>query len=200
MSMFTLAISCLSASNFTLIHGPNIPGSYAILFFTASDFTFTTRHTHNWVLFLLCLSLFIPSGAVSLLFSSSILVTYQPWEFIFQCHIFFTFHTVHEVLKARMLKWFAIPFSMDHWSFIRTLIKLIKSFIRMLHQDLWSEPSVALQAMAHSFLELEKAVIHVIILVSFLWLRFSFCLPSDGWGFLSKARKNYVIFLKHILY
>ena len=28
---------------FTLIHGPNIPGSYAILFFTASDFTFTTR-------------------------------------------------------------------------------------------------------------------------------------------------------------
>ena len=26
---------------FTLIHGPNIAGSYAILFFTASDFTFT---------------------------------------------------------------------------------------------------------------------------------------------------------------
>ena len=25
---------------FTLIHGPNIPGSYAILFFTASEFTF----------------------------------------------------------------------------------------------------------------------------------------------------------------
>ena len=119
--MFTLAISCLSTSDFILIHGPNIPGSYAILFFTASDFTFTTRHIHRWVLFLFWLSLFIPSGAVSLLFSSNILVTYQPWEFIFQSHISFSFHTVHEVLKARMLKWFAIPFSVDHWSFIRTL-------------------------------------------------------------------------------
>ena len=26
-------------------------------------------------------------------------------------HIFLLFHTVHGVLKARMLKWFAIPFS-----------------------------------------------------------------------------------------
>ena len=32
---------------FTLIHGPNIPGSYAMLFFAASDFTFTTRHIHS---------------------------------------------------------------------------------------------------------------------------------------------------------
>ena len=26
------------------------------------------------------------------------------WEFIFQCHIFLTFHTIHEVLKGRILK------------------------------------------------------------------------------------------------
>ena len=32
---------------FTLIHGPDIPGSYAVLFFTASEFTFTTRHIHS---------------------------------------------------------------------------------------------------------------------------------------------------------
>ena len=38
---------------FTLIHGPNIPGSYAILFSTATDFTFTTRHIRNWAAFLL---------------------------------------------------------------------------------------------------------------------------------------------------
>ena len=38
--MFTLAISCLTTSSLPcLIHGPNIPGSYAILFFAASDFT-----------------------------------------------------------------------------------------------------------------------------------------------------------------
>ena len=40
---------------FTLIQGPNIPGSYAILFFTASDFTSVTSHIHTWVLFLLWL-------------------------------------------------------------------------------------------------------------------------------------------------
>ena len=33
--------------HFTLIHTPNIPGSYAISFFIASHFTFTTRHIHN---------------------------------------------------------------------------------------------------------------------------------------------------------
>ena len=44
-----------------------------------------------------------------------------------------------------------------------------------------SPPSwVALHSMAHSFIELDKAVIHVISLVRFLWLWFSFCLPFDG--------------------
>ena len=47
-----------------------------------------------------------------------------------------------------------------------------------------SEPStmafpswVALHGMVHGFIELDKAVIHVISLVSFLWLQFSSCLP-----------------------
>ena len=39
---------------------------------------------------------------------------------------------------------------------------------------------VALPDMIHSFTELYKAVVHVITLVNFLWLWFSFCLPSDG--------------------
>ena len=37
--------------------------------------------------------------------------TYQPGEFIFHCLIYLPFHTVHGVLKARILKWFAIFFS-----------------------------------------------------------------------------------------
>ena len=41
---------------------------------------------------------------------------------------------------------------------------------------------VTLHSMAHSFIELDKAVVHVISLVTFLWLWFSFCLPSDGEG------------------
>ena len=38
----------------------------------------------------------------------------------------------------------------------------------------WTE-----QGMAHSFIELDKAVVHVINLISFLWRWFSLCLPSD---------------------
>ena len=41
-----------------LIHGHNIPGSYALLFFTASDFTSITSHIYTWVLFLPWLLLF----------------------------------------------------------------------------------------------------------------------------------------------
>ena len=81
------------------------------MFFTESHFTSITSRIHNRMLFLLWLSLFILSGAVSLLFSSNILGTYQPGELISQCHIFLPFHTLHGVLKARILKWFAIRFS-----------------------------------------------------------------------------------------
>ena len=84
---------------FTLIHGPDIPGSYEILFFIASDFSFTTRHIQNWVLFLLWLHPFILSGVISPLISSNILGTCQPGEFIFQCPVFLSFHNVHGVLR-----------------------------------------------------------------------------------------------------
>ena len=40
----------------------------------------------------------------------------------------------------------------------------------------------ALHSIAHSFIELENAVVHVIRFDCFLWLWFSVCLPSDGEG------------------
>ena len=56
--------------------------------------------------------------------------------------------------KARILKWFVIPSPVDHvLSELSTMIRLS-----------W----VALHCMAHSFIEFDKAVIHVISLVSFL--------------------------------
>ena len=122
MSMFTLAIR-FTTSNFALIHGPDIPGSYAILLFIALGFTSITGHIHNWVLFLLWLPLFILSGVISPLISTSILGTFWPGEFISQSPSFLPFHTVHGVLKARILKWFAIPFSRG------------PCFVRTLHQD-----------------------------------------------------------------
>ena len=54
MLMFTLAIS-FDHFQFALIHGPDIPGSYAILLFIASDLASITSHIHSWVLFLLWL-------------------------------------------------------------------------------------------------------------------------------------------------
>ena len=64
--------------------------------------------------FLLWLHPFILSGVISPLISSSILGTYRPGEFLFQCPIILPSHTVHGVLKARILKWFAIPSPVDH--------------------------------------------------------------------------------------
>ena len=111
--------------------------------------------------------LFILSGVISPLFSSSILGTYRLGEFIFQCHIFLPFHSVHGLLGARILEWFAIPLSSG------------SCFVRTLHYD----PSLGWPYTTWlSFIELDKAVVHVISLVSFLWLWFSFCLPSDGEG------------------
>ena len=107
--MLTFTLAKFDHFQFDLIHGPNIPGSYAILLFTASDLASITSHMHNWVLFLLWLHPFILSGVISPLISSSILGTYQPGEFLFQYPM--PFHTIHGVLKARILKWFAIPFS-----------------------------------------------------------------------------------------
>ena len=74
-------------------------------------------HPHLGVVFALAPSFFLE--LTSPLISSSILGTYWPGEFIFQCPIFLRFHTVHGVLKARIPKWFAIPFSSGP-RFIRT--------------------------------------------------------------------------------
>ena len=132
------------------------------------DFASITSHIHNWALFLLWLHLFILSGVISLLFSSSILGTNRPGEFIFQCQIFLPFHTVHGVLKQEYWSGLPFPSPVDH-----VLSEL---------STMTCPSCVALYSIAPSFIEWEKAVVHVISLVSFLWLWFSVCLPSDGEG------------------
>ena len=53
-----------------------------------------------------------------------------------------------------MLKWFAFPSPVDH----------VLSELSTMTRPSW----MALQGMAHSFIELDKAVVHVIRLFSFL--------------------------------
>ena len=167
MSTFTLAISCLPTFNLPWFMDLTfqVPMQYCSLKYQTLLLSPVTSTT---VLFLLWLHHFLLSAVISPLISSSILGTYQPEEFIFQCPILSPFHTIHGVLKVRMLKWLVTPFSSG------------PCFFRILHHDPTSW--VALHGMAHSFIELDKNVVHVIRLVSFLWLWFSIFLPSDGEG------------------
>ena len=166
MSVFSLAISCFDHFQFVLIHGPNIWGSYAILLFTASDFISITSHIHSWVLFLLWLCLFTLSGVISPLISSSILGTYWPGSSSFSVLSFCLFILFVGFSRQEYRSGLPLPSPVDH---------ILSELSTMTHLS-W----VALHSMAHSFIGLEKAVVHVISLVSFLWLWFSFCLPSDG--------------------
>ena len=114
MSMFT---HCLLFDHFQFTL---IPGSYAILLLEhgtllPSPVTFTTGHCFCFgSISSFFLELFLHS-------SSSILGTYWPGELIFHCPIFLPFHTVHGILKARILKWFAIPFCQSGPHLVRTL-------------------------------------------------------------------------------
>ena len=145
--MFSLFISCLDHFQFALIHGPNIPGSYTILLFTASDFTSITSHIHNWVLFLLWLCPFILFGVISPLISSSIFGTYQPGEFIFQCPIFFVFSYCSWGSQGKNTE--VVCHSLLQWT-------MFCSELYAMTCPSW----VVLHSMAYSFIELDKAVMY----------------------------------------
>ena len=146
---------------------PFIPGSYAILLFTASDFAYITSYTHNWVFFYFgsvssfFLELFLHWSTVAWapadLGSSSFTVLYFCLFILFMGF-------------SRQEYWSGLPFPspVDH----------ILSELSTMTLPSW----VVLHSIAHSFIELDKAVVPVIRLFSFLWLWFSVCLPSDGEG------------------
>ena len=150
---------------FVLIHWPNIPCSYAMLVFTASDFTSIISHNQNCPLFSLWLRLFIPSGVIPLLISQSILGTYRHGEFIFQCPIFCLFIVFMGFSRQEFWSGFPFPSPGD----------LILSELSTMTCPCW----LALHSMTHSFIALEKVVVYMISLFSFLWLWFLFYLLSD---------------------
>ena len=121
MLMFTFAISCLTTSSLPWFVVPMEHSRFLCNIVLYSIGLYLHHQSYPQLgLFLLWLHLFILSGVYSPLLSSSILGTYWPGEFIFQCPIFLPFHNVCGILKARILKWFAIPFSSGP-HFIRTL-------------------------------------------------------------------------------
>ena len=111
MLMFNPAISCLTMSNFPWFRDLTfqVPVQYCCLQHWTLVSPPDTSTTGCFQVG--SASLFILSGAISPLFLSSILDTFWTRRLIFQCLIFLPFHTVHGVLKARILEWFAIPSS-----------------------------------------------------------------------------------------
>ena len=138
------------------------------MFFTASGFIFTTRHIHNWSLFWLWLSIFIP---LKLFFRSSPVAYWAPTNLG---------SSSFRVISFCLFILFMGFSGQENWSgfpFLSWVDHILSELSTVTHPT-W----VALHGMTHSFIDLDKAVIHVISLISFLWLWFLFCLPSDGKG------------------
>ena len=116
----------------------------------------------------------------------------------------FCFGSVSSFFLELLLHWFPVacwaPTNLGSSTFSVLSFHLFRLFSGFSSQEYWSglpfpspmdhilselstmtRPSwVALHGLAHSFIELDKPVFHVINLIYFLWLWFSFCLPSDG--------------------
>ena len=159
MSMFTLAVSSLTTFNLPWLLVPMHFCSLQHQTLLPLPVTCTIVHCFNFG------SFFTPSRAISPLFSSSILGLYRPGEFIFQYYTFLPFHTVHGLSRQEYWSGLSFPSPREYvFAEISTMTR---------------PPWVALHIMAHIFTELDKAMIHVISLFSFLWLSFSSCLTSD---------------------
>ena len=163
MSMFTLAISCLTTSNLPwFIDLTQVPMQYCSLLHRTYQ-----SHPQLGVVFALA-----PSLHSFWSYFSSLLQQHTgnlpTWEFIFQCPVFLPF--ILFMGFSRQENWSGLPFpsSVDH------VLGKLSTMTRLS----W----VALHGMAHSFIELDKAVVHVINLISFLWLWFSFCFHSISEG------------------
>ena len=162
-----------------LIHGPNIPGSCAILLFTASDLlpspvTSTTG----------CCFCF---GSVSLFF----LELFLYWSPVAYWAPTDLGSSSFSVLSFGLFILFMGFSRQEYWSglpFPSPVGHVLSEFSTMSHLS-W----MALHCMAPSFIEFDKAMVHVIsfmfsnqklivilIFKSQLWLWFSFCLPSVG--------------------
>ena len=138
-----------------MIHDPNIPGSYTILFFTASSFSFPTRHIHNLTLFLLWPSCFILTVSMSN-YPPLFPVAYWTSSNLggSSSGVISLFHFILSMGFSRQEYWSGLPFlsPVDH---------ILSEFFTMTHPS-W----VTLQGMAYSFIELckplhhHKAVIH----------------------------------------
>ena len=144
--MFTLAISCLTTSNLPWYMDITfqVPMQHCSI---TSDFTSITSHIHNWVLFLLWLDLFILSWAIPPLISIDL--GSSSFSVISFC-LFILFMDF-----SRQKYWSGLPFPSP--------VNHVLSELSTMTCLSW----VTLHGLAHSFTELDKAVVHVISMVCY---------------------------------
>ena len=168
MSIFTLAISCLTTSNLPWFMDLTfqVPMQYCSLQHRTLLPSPVTPTTGCCFCFGSISSFFLESP----LMSGSILGTYRPGvpsrAPSFSVPSFCLF--ILFMGFSRQGYWSGLPFP----SPVGHILSDLSTMTRLS----W----VVLHDMAHGFIELNKAVVHVISLICFLWLWFSFCLPSDG--------------------
>ena len=166
MSMFTLAISCLTTSN--------LPWSMNLMFLVPMQHS----SSQHWTLLLSpvtcttgCCFCFGSASSffLELFLHSSPVAFWAPIDLgssSFSVLSFCLFILFMGFSRQEYWSGLPSPSPVDH---------ILSDLSTMTHPS-W----LALHSMAHSFIELDQVVVHVISLVSFLWLWFSFCLPSDG--------------------
>ena len=117
--MFTLAISCLTTSDLTSFM--DLTFQVPMQFCSLKHWTLLSSPVA--VVFALAQPLHFFWSYFSILLQQH-LVYLLTWGVHLQCNIFLPFCTIHGVLKARILKWSAIPFQSG------------PCFVRTLHHDL----------------------------------------------------------------
>ena len=163
--MFALAISCLTTSNLPRFMDLTfqVPLQYRCLQHRTLLLSPVTSTTGWWFCFGSICSFFL-----ELFLHSSLVAYWAPADLgssFFSVLSFCLFISFMVFSRQEFWSGLSFPSPQDHvLSVLSTMICLS-----------W----VALQGIGHSFIELDKAVVHVVSLISLLWLSFSFCLSSD---------------------
>ena len=147
--MFSLAISCLTTPNSCLDLTFQVPMQYCFYSFGLFPSPVTSAAG--------CYFCFgsVSSFFLELFLHSSSVAYWAPPDLgssSFSVISFCLFILFMGSSRGKILQWFVFPFSNG------------PSLIRILHHEPW----VALHGMAHSFIELDKAVVHVISLITIL--------------------------------
>ena len=163
MLTFTLAVSCLTSSNLPWFMDLTfqVPMQYCSLqhqTLLPSPVTSTTRHCFRFSS--------VSSFFLELFLYWSPVAYWAPTNLGSSCPIFLLF--ILFMGFSRQEYWSGLPFPSP--------VDCVLSELSTMTSPSW----VALHGMAHSFIESDKAVVHVIRLASVPRLWFSFCLPSDG--------------------